>query len=205
MQKKEHFLSLQSNKTEHYDRYATLITVIRGLLAVGDSVVAVDGGSASGKTTLAEVVLREFDCNVIHMDDFFLRVEQRTPERYAEVGGNVDRERFLEEVLLPLSKGERVSYRKFDCKTMTLSAPVTLEPKPLTIVEGAYSLHTELTDYYDFTVFLDISSELQRARIEKRNDPKVAERFFGEWIPLENEYFTKSEIKKRADLVLKIT
>lgn len=28
------------------------------------------------------------------LDDFFLRMEQRTPERLREVGGNVDYERF---------------------------------------------------------------------------------------------------------------
>lgn len=37
------------------------------------------------------------------MDDFFLRIEQRTPERMTEVGGNVDYERFLETVLFPVS------------------------------------------------------------------------------------------------------
>ena len=34
------------------------------------------------------------------MDDFFLRPEQRRPERFAEPGGNVDRERFAAEVLV---------------------------------------------------------------------------------------------------------
>ena len=56
--------------------------------------VAIDGPCASGKTTLAALLQRRFDGNVLHMDDFFLRPEQRTPERFAEPGGNVDRERF---------------------------------------------------------------------------------------------------------------
>lgn len=43
--------------------------------------VAIDGPCASGKTTLAALLQRRFDGNVLHMDDFFLRPEQRTPER----------------------------------------------------------------------------------------------------------------------------
>ena len=51
-------------------------------------IVAIDGKCTSGKTTLAGKLAELYDCNVFHMDDFFLRPEQRTPERFAEVGGN---------------------------------------------------------------------------------------------------------------------
>ena len=69
------------------------------LLAEKDMIlVAIDGKCTSGKTTLASKLAELYDCNVFHMDDFFLRPEQRTPERFAEVGGNVDYERFYKEV-----------------------------------------------------------------------------------------------------------
>ena len=117
-------------------------------------IIGVAGGTGSGKTTLAEKLSRIYDCNVFHMDDFFLRPEQRTPERFAEAGGNVDRERFLSEVLTPLSEGRAVEYSRFNCSTQKLEAPVTVEQKPLTIVEGAYSMHPELARFYDLSVFL---------------------------------------------------
>ena len=98
------------------------------------------------------------------MDDFFLRPEQRTPERFSESGGNVDRERFLEEVLLPVSKGQPVIYRRFECNTFTLTEPVMVQPAKLTIIEGAYSMHPLLARYYDYAVFLDIEGEKQKER-----------------------------------------
>ena len=58
-------------------------------------ILALDGPCASGKTTLAGEMGRKFGWSVVHMDDFFLRPEQRTPERYALPGGNVDHERFF--------------------------------------------------------------------------------------------------------------
>ena len=44
-------------------------------------IVDIDGKCTSGKTTLASKLAEIYDCNVFHMDDFFLRPEQRTPER----------------------------------------------------------------------------------------------------------------------------
>jgi hypothetical protein len=164
--------------------------------------VAVEGGSASGKTTLAALLARLYDCNVFHMDDFFLQPHQRTPERLAEIGGNVDRERFYEEVLLPLTQGETVRYRPYDCQTQAIGPAVEIAPKALNIVEGAYSMHPALADRYDLSVFLRISPELQCARIEKRNDPAARERFFHTWIPLEERYFAATDAPGRCELSL---
>ena len=52
--------------------------------------VAIDGMCGSGKTTLGQVLSKVYDCNLFHMDDFFLRPEQRTAERMAQDGGNVE-------------------------------------------------------------------------------------------------------------------
>lgn len=49
--------------------------------------VAIDGRCGSGKTTLGEYLKQIFDCNLFRMDDFFLRMEQRTPQRLKETGG----------------------------------------------------------------------------------------------------------------------
>ena len=190
--------------SNEYASFLLLFAEIDKGLSKGELRLAIDGGSASGKTTLAAILERVYECTVLHMDDFFLRPEQRTPERFAEIGGNVDRERFLAEVLVPLSLGMTVSYRKFDCSTFTLTSPITVAHTPLTVIEGAYSMHPDLSDYYDLSVFLDITPELQRERILKRNSPKMAERFFNEWIPLEKVYFEKLNVKERCDIGINV-
>ena len=173
-----------------------------GRLRTGKQIViAIDGNCTAGKTTLASVLEKEYDCNVFHMDDFFLRPEQRTPERYAQPGGNVDYERFREEVLTPLKRGVAFSYRPFSCKTFTLSDPVAVTPKALNIVEGTYCLHPYFGECYDFKVFLSITPELQRERILLRPEA-VHQRFFEEWIPMEKLYFDHFQISDRCDLCL---
>ena len=164
-------------------------------------IVAIDGSCTSGKTTLATRLAEIYDCNVFHMDDFFLRPEQRTQERYAEVGGNVDYERFRDEVLLPLKSGKPFSYRPFDCSTFTLSDPVTVTPRKLNIIEGSYSHHPYFGDPYDLKILLTIPPELQQQRILQR-PAFLHERFFEEWIPMENRYFEKFRISDKCDVIL---
>lgn len=190
--------------SNNYVPYLPLFARLDAMLARGSVRLAIEGGSASGKTTLAAMLAEIYDATVFHMDDFFLRREQRTPERYSEIGGNVDRERFLCEVLIPLDRGETVNYRRFDCSSFELSDPITVTPKRLSIIEGAYSMHPALAKYYDLSVFLRISPELQRERIIKRNGEKMAERFFGEWIPFESVYFEKLNIADRCDITLTV-
>ena len=172
------------------------------LLAWKDTViVAIDGPCTSGKTTLARKLAELYDCNLFHMDDFFLRPEQRTEARFQEPGGNVDYERFREDVLEPLKRGEVFSYRPFDCKTFTLAQPVAVEPKKLTIIEGSYSHHPYFEEPYDLKVFLRVSPELQRQRILMR-PAFLHQRFFEAWIPMENAYFEAFSVKEQADLVI---
>lgn len=163
--------------------------------------VAIDGPCTSGKTTLATVLQRRFGGNVLHMDDFFLRLEQRTPERFAEPGGNVDRERFEDEVLAPLAAGKIAQYRPWDCHTGDFAASRNVEPARLTIVEGSYSMHPALRGYYDLMICLTIDSGEQLRRLEARN-PRMLQRFIDEWIPLENRYFASTETRTAADMIV---
>ena len=167
-------------------------------------VIAIDGNCTAGKTTLASILEKEYDCNVFHMDDFFLRPQQRTAERYAQPGGNVDYERFQEEVMLPLKTGKPFSYRPFACKTFTLSDSVQVMPKQLNIVEGTYCQHPYFGNVYDLKLFLSVAPELQRERVFQRPQ-HVQGRFFTDWIPMEKLYFDFYQISAKADIRLDLT
>ena len=178
------------------------IARIETLLAERDCVfVAIDGPCTSGKTTFAAMLNRRFGGNVLHMDDFFLRPEQRTPERFAEPGGNVDRERFETEVLAPLAAGQAAQYRPWDCHTGDFAVAYAVEPAQLTIVEGSYSMHPALRGYYDCMICLAVDPAEQLRRLERRN-PRMLQRFVDEWIPLENRYFEATNIQAVADLLV---
>lgn len=185
-----------------YARYLPFFAKIDTLLKKSPAILAIEGGAASGKTTLAAILREVYGCAVFHTDDFFLQPHQRTAERLGEVGGNLDRERFFDEVVRPLSGRRTVTYRPFDCATQTLAAPVTVTPTPLTVVEGVYSMHPYFSRYFDLSAFIEVDPECQRERILRRNSPRLAERFFSEWIPLENAYFDGMKIKESCDIII---
>ena len=55
----------------------------------GISVIALDGRAAAGKSTLAAALAETLQAAVSHMDDFFLPLALRTPQRLAQPGGNI--------------------------------------------------------------------------------------------------------------------
>ena len=102
------------------------------------------------------------------MDDFFLRPEQRTEERMAAPGENVDYERFLSEVLGPLIRNQVFTYQPYDCGTQELKEAVKIIPKNVTIIEGSYSCHNALWKNYDLRIFMDVDTETQMNRIKSQ-------------------------------------
>jgi uridine kinase len=184
------------------DRFLFVQQEIDRLLARKPQIiVAIDGNCTAGKTTLANQLAANYDCNIFHMDDFFLRPEQRTVERFTEIGGNVDYERFNEEILLPLKSGKPFFYRPFDCSTFQLTDPVAVNPKKLNIIEGTYSLHPYFGKVHDLKILLTITTELQRERVLRR-PAFLHKRFFEEWIPMENRYFDGFAISANSHITI---
>ncbi|MDE7307185.1 MAG: uridine kinase [Lachnospiraceae bacterium] len=165
--------------------------------------IAVDGRCAAGKSTLAAWLKERFECtvNVIHMDDFFLQPHQRTRQRMEEPGGNIDYERFEKEVMYSLSRFENFSYQIYDCKIKKLSSRIYVEPAEISIVEGSYSCHPALWDFYTLRIFLDVEPKEQLRRICDRNGAEAVSVFRDKWIPLEEKYFTAYQIQERSDFV----
>jgi len=162
-------------------------------------VIAIDGMSCSGKTTLANKIANKYNASTIHMDDFFLPLEKRTEERLNEAGGNFDRERFKDEIMKNI--GNSFSYGKFNCKKMKIDTEVFIKFSPVTIIEGSYSMHPELTDIYDLKICTKVSETTQITRLKQRESISLIEKFLYIWIPMENKYHEYYKIYEKCDLI----
>ena len=165
-------------------------------------VIAMDGRAASGKSTKAELLSAVLGAPVVHMDDFFLPPALRTAERLAQPGGNVDYERFAQEVIPYLASDAPFTYRVFDCSVMDFGGLREIPASPLRIVEGSYAHHPALGDYADLQVFSTVDENEQMARILRRNGEKMTQMFRTRWIPMEEAYFSHFSIREKADIVL---
>lgn len=163
-------------------------------------VIAIDGNSGAGKSTLAKKLGKIYDCNVFHMDHFFLTRELRTQTRLKEIGGNIDYIRFYEDVLKSIKRRQDFEYRVYNCQKYSFDQTVAVKPKRINIIEGVYSMHPTLIDVYDLKVFLSISGKEQSRRILERSGSEMHEKFINLWIPLEDQYFNEMQIKQQSDL-----
>ena len=163
--------------------------------------IAIDGGCATGKSTLAEKISKIHPCNIIHTDDFFLPPYLRTEKRFLTAGGNVHYER-LNETILQLGSNMAFSYQVFDCSIMDYNGTKEIDPLLPTIIEGVYSIHPAINAVFDIKIFLQADYNLRLERILKRNGQTMQTRFINEWIPLEDAYLQTFSIKENCDFLL---
>ena len=165
-------------------------------------IIAIDGRCASGKTTFSNRLAAASGAHIIRADDFFLQPHQRTPERFAQPGGNLDRERFITEVIEPLSRKEPFSYRPYDAHKGYFKDPVYIDPSEGVIIEGSYSCQPMFGDFCDLRIFMTVDPSLQKERLIQRSGAELYKRFESEWIPLEEAYFSAFGLMEKADIVI---
>jgi uridine kinase len=166
-------------------------------------IIAIDGMAASGKSTMAQRLSKSFDGEIIHMDDFFLQDHQKTQERLSEIGGNLDYERFKQEVIQSLLHQRDIHYQAYNCQSKTMTSKTIHYQQSLIIIEGAYALRPEFRTYYDLTYLIMIEPTEQIKRLEKRN-PHMIQSFINQWIPMENTYIDHMDLINQADRVFYI-
>ncbi len=167
-------------------------------------IVGIDGKCGGGKTTLANTLANIYDCHIISMDDFFLQQAQRTPERMQEAGGNIDYERFIKQVVMPIRDHQNmVKYNRFNCQSQTFIEVIKLPLRDVVIIEGTYSLHKLFRDIYDIKIFIDIPYEKQIERLSQRESEEKLNMFIERWIPLEEKYFLGMDIRRYSDFIVR--
>lgn len=145
-------------------------------------VVALDGGSGAGKSTIAERLARITSAALVRLDDFYQTVipESELPRKTIEerLGGVLDWPRVRGEALEPLRAGRPGRWHAFDfvrglgeAGTYSLKEEVTeVAPAPTILVEGAYSASPPLRDLIDLAVLVDVPDEARRSRAVARGD-----------------------------------
>lgn len=193
------------NETSQADRFAPLFAELDRRLA-GEALVrlAIEGGSASGKTTLGKILAERYDCTVFHMDDFFLRAEQRTAARFARArrecgSGTVSRrgsapaparrKGFLPAVRLRFHVAAKCRGDRAE-KVRCCRGGILHAPRPCAVLRS-------------FRISGHLPGIAAR-RISRRNTPEKANRFFAEWIPMEQAYFAAFDIPAKCTLRLPI-
>jgi uridine kinase len=132
-------------------------------LFVDWKILAIDGLSAAGKSTLARQFQRDLpELAVVSLDDFFLPAGRRRASVYAR---HYDLDRLQMQVLEPFLAGTDVCYQPFDWAKMENSEDLVRIPKTSKLViEGTYSLDIQLRHWYDFSIWVDTPDSVRVTR-----------------------------------------
>lgn len=173
--------------------YAALLawSVTRRAPGRRTTLMAVDGHGGSGKSTFAARLAEHEGVSVVHTDDF------------ANLGvtAGLDVSRLLEEVVVPLTQHRPARYRRFDSRAGRWAGWQRVPAGGVVVVEGVSVLRSELTPYWDATVWVDAPMEVCLRRGLERDDPEQ-EPQWQMWLREEDEYIAREDPRSRAQLVV---
>jgi len=167
---------------------------VLGDLAGGPTLLAVDGRSGSGKTTVAErIVARVPGAAIVHTDDvawYHAMFDWADP--------------IADGVLAPLRRGEAVAFRPPPWDARGRPGAVTVPAgRPLVVVEGVGIARRGLAPFFDASVWVQADRTVAWARGLARDggDP-AQEAFWHEWEAEEQPFLAADRPWERADVVV---
>ncbi len=165
--------------------------------------IGIDGCGGSGKSTLARELANFFpNTTIVEMDDFYLPSSLRKDSIPEEIGSTFDWQRLENQVLIPLSRNLSAKYQRYDWNSDSLADWRTIAPGNLVIIEGVYSTRRELSNFYDFRIWVECPREIRLARGIARDGEGMREIWEMEWMPMEDNYVEIHRPHETADLVL---
>lgn len=156
-------------------------------------IIAVDGRSGAGKTTLAiELAARlrnHHKVSLFHLEDIY-------PGWNGLAAGI---ERYVSTVLTPLSRGDRATWTSWDWeKHYDGDTRVTL-PAEIVIIEGVGSAAAEARLMLDAVVWADSPDDVRRTRALDR-DGGTYEPYWDQWAAQEDAWLAGDDVPAHADI-----
>ena len=177
-------------------------------------VIGIAGGTGSGKTTLMNNIMAQFEgmVTVLSHDNYYKRHDELTFEERS--GLNYDEPNAIEtslmvEHLTQLRSGQAIDCPVYDFTRHNRSdETIHLEPKPVIIVEGILIFESEsLRNLMDIRLFVDTDADVRLCRRIKRDVNKrgrtlesVLTQYQTTVKPMHEKYVEPS--KKYANLVI---
>jgi uridine kinase len=195
-----------------------IVVQILGLLArKGPPIlIALDGGSGAGKSTIASVIAQELDAALIPLDDFFSaniadsQWDEFTVEEKLE--RVFDWNRLRQQAIEPLLNGMPARWYAFDFQSGLRAdgtygmetTPKERMPAQIILIDGAYSSSPQLADLVDVAVLVDVPMEERYARLASREDPDFLKTWHRRWDEVEAYYFEHVRPTSSFDIVVEL-
>lgn len=159
-------------------------------------IVALTGGSGSGKSTVLNGISEHFSSrtSILSLDDYYKPREELPVDENGETNYDVPQAINHEDLLSDIQgllDGSSVSLETYTYNRDAMtSKPITILPSEWLIVEGLFVMHDErIRDLFDVTAFIDAASS---TRLERR---KYRDETVRGYSPNEVEYQWNNHVK----------
>lgn len=166
-------------------------------------VVAIDGRSGVGKSTLASKLASQLDATVVPGDDFFTGgVVVRNEDPATLFDACIDWQA-ARDVLHDLIEFGEARYHAFDWESFSgaiRDGETILRASPFVILEGVYSARFELREIVDVAILMNISESERQERLQER-EGEITE-WEAQWHRAEDWYFSMVISRDDFDFVM---
>jgi uridine kinase len=168
--------------------------------------LALDGRSGTGKSTLSAALAERLGAVVITQDDFYTGgtlAEWATRSAREKADRVIDWKRLRFEVLEPLLSGRAARWRSFNWEMLEglSDLEIVAQPAPVIILDGAYSSRPELADLIDLSILVQLDDATRRERIRNREGADFVAAWHPVWDEAEKYYFTQVRPVEAFDIV----
>jgi uridine kinase len=156
-------------------------------------VVAIDGRSGSGKSSLSGRLAERLDAPIVQLEQLY--------PGWDGLQAGVDL--LVEAVLVPLSAGRVAQVPRYDWLVERFIEPWPLEPPDMLIVEGVGAGARAAATFASLLVWLELAADLRRERALAR-DGDVFRPHWSQWAAQEEVLLAREQTPARADVVVEV-
>lgn len=165
--------------------------------------IAIDGLGGSGKSTFAKNIAAINPSIKIAELDKFPHLPKEHPYHPAGAQTRVNLQRFEKEVLIPLTLDKEARFQNtFWWETDEKPKWFTIQPGDLVFVEGCYSFHKDIRQYYDFSIWIECAADIAMKRAISRDGEKGRAIWEEVHAPNEKKYVEAQQPQNFVDLIV---
>jgi uridine kinase len=154
-------------------------------------VVAIDGRSGAGKTSLAVALAGRLDAPVVSLEGLY--------GGWDGLEHGIDL--LVSEVLEPLAAGQAARVPRYDWVAQEWAEPAVLEPPGVLIIEGVGAGARRAAAFESLLVWLEVPATIRKHRALDR-DGETFVPYWDQWTAQEDLLLAREHTPDRADIVM---